>query len=243
MEIIESLTKFLWQYAERARTLLMSKNNVYENLTMDQKTEHDRTARRAFIRGLQNTKLREKMLIRGANSLEDAISSAIETENDSLYQISRGDLYCKFCKIIGHRELECRQKTNNSGNETNNLTTLIQMLNLRTPNRGFFNRNPNTNFNRNIPNFPNRFNNFPLRPWNAGIMNRPWNRQWNDQFNGNFRNPNNNFNPQNPNFTQPQNPQNRNIFPNLRGNMNNRSNQNNFVTQSHKIDKKDKKEN
>lgn len=176
----ESLVKF----AERARKLLQEKNSVYKTLTEDQKREHNRAARKAFSKGIQNQALRKRLITRGASSLEDAI----EAESDELYEIPRNELFCKTCKITGHREIQCRNKNSNN----NNLSTLISALQSFGSNNRFNRNNRNNNFNRfnqswndfnsnrSNPNWgPNRFNNWSPR---------------NNNVNSNINNNNNHFN-------------------------------------------------
>lgn len=100
----------LSEYAEKARKLLDKKNAMYSNLTKDQKEEHGRTAYKAFTRGINDRLLRERALTRGASSLEDAIENALDMENDSSNMIPKTDLFCKYCRIVGHREIDCRRK-------------------------------------------------------------------------------------------------------------------------------------
>lgn len=83
---------------------------MYSNLSPKQKTEHNRIAHKAFTRGLTNPEIKDKTSTRGASTLEDAIKTALDMENDSLYQIPRHELYCKTCKTNGHREINCRRK-------------------------------------------------------------------------------------------------------------------------------------
>ena len=54
-------------YAERARKLLITKNLTYTYLNDEQKAEHDRTARKAFVKGIKNSQLRRTMQIRGSS--------------------------------------------------------------------------------------------------------------------------------------------------------------------------------
>lgn len=201
----ESLAK----YAERARKLYKEKNATYIHLNDDQKKEHDRIARKAFIKGIKSDQLRNTMKIRGASSLEDAITNVLEIEYDNLNLIPKSDLYCKSCRSIGHREPECRRKNDNS----DNLNKLIYAL-------SNFGRNNLNNYGSSplIRNriYPNSANNSPN--WNR-------NQNWNQNFNQNM-NPNRNFN-QNPNLNQnnnwAQNPNN-----NWNRNPNNNPNQNSY---------------
>ncbi|XP_055309151.1 putative uncharacterized protein DDB_G0282133, partial [Sitodiplosis mosellana] len=179
----ESLTKF----AERARKLLQEKNAAYKYLTEDQKIEHNRIARKAFSRGITDTRLRNRLITRGASSLEDAVAYAIEAENDALYQIPRHELFCGHCRLTGHRERDCRNRIGGN-NGISGLITALQSFNTNQS----FNRFGNNNFNRfnrnRILNNNNRFNG----NWNNG--NR-FNGNWNssNRFNGNWNN-NNRFN-------------------------------------------------
>ncbi|XP_055326357.1 histone-lysine N-methyltransferase, H3 lysine-79 specific-like [Sitodiplosis mosellana] len=99
----------LQQFAERARKTLMEKNSSYDNISEEQREDHNRTARRAFIKGIQEKKIRDRMSIRGASSLESAISSALEMENETRYDVPEKEMYCLNCNRSGHRERDCRQ--------------------------------------------------------------------------------------------------------------------------------------
>lgn len=212
----------LAQYAERVRKLLNEKNITYTFISEEQRAEHNRTARKAFTKGVRNNALRERMLIRGASSLEDAIAYALEAETETLTQIPQGELFCKTCRVPGHRQIDCRRlASNNEG--VNQIVSALQVLGIgnrnnfanNQRNRPFnngsrfgnnFNRN-NQNFNRNF-NGPNNFNN--NRNWNGSSnFNRNWNgpsnfnRNWNGPNNFNNQNPQNdgrNFNDRNNNF-------------------------------------------
>lgn len=211
----ESLT----EYTERARKLLREKNAVYNDLTEEQRLEHNRLARRAFSKGISNSRLRDRMITRGASSLEDAIAFAIEAENDALTDIPRGELYCKFCRINGHRENECRRKENANSDIGKLASALRSMSNGFNRNRNNFRQNQrnfgsnnfgssgssnlgsnldsNNNLNRNpAPNWSNRNGNNQNynRNWNNNGNNNP-NRNWNGNNGSNFnRNGNNNGN-------------------------------------------------
>lgn len=112
------------EYCERARGLLKEKCSTYKFLSEEQKKEYDRTARRAFARGIKESSIKDRLVTRGANSLEDAISYAIEAEFDASITIPNSELYCKYCKTNGHRESNCWKKSAN----TNGLNQLINML-------------------------------------------------------------------------------------------------------------------
>lgn len=56
---------------------------MYSNLSVKQKTEHNRIAHKAFTRGLTNMEIKDKTSTRGASTLEDAIETALDMENDS----------------------------------------------------------------------------------------------------------------------------------------------------------------
>lgn len=195
----------LSEYTERARKLLREKNAVYNNLTEEQRLEHNRLARRAFSKGVSNPRLRDRLTTRGASSLEDAIAFAIEAENDAITDIPRSELFCRFCRFNGHRENECRRKEN-ANSDIGKLASA-----LRSMGNGF-NRNRN-NFRPNQRNFgsngfsSNNFgsNNFGSnRNMNSNWNNRNWNNQnsnrnWNNEnsnrnWNGNGNNANNNLN-------------------------------------------------
>lgn len=75
------------EYAERARKLLREKCNTYRYLSDEHKKEYDRTARRAFAKGMKDLKIRDRLLTRGSSSMEDAISYAIEAEYDAINSV------------------------------------------------------------------------------------------------------------------------------------------------------------
>lgn len=114
----------LTEYSERARKLLKEKCSTYKFLSEDQKKEYDRTARRAFARGIRDSHLRDRLITRGSSSLEDAIAYVIEVEADTSVMIPNSELYCKYCKTNGHRENKCFKKAANASG----LTQLINML-------------------------------------------------------------------------------------------------------------------
>lgn len=179
-------------YADRARKLLREKNilkDVNSDLTEDQKKEHNRTARRGFTRGISNTKLRDRLTTRGASSLEDAIAYAIEAENDSLNQIASAELFCKFCKVTGHREKDCFKKT------TGDLSQMIAALKSNLQNN--IKNNNQSGFNNNFQRFNNNSQN---RSFQNNTSNNNWsnNNNWNNNFprnnNSNWSGNNNNWN-------------------------------------------------
>lgn len=225
----------LSEYANRARKLLRERNSTFGYLTEDQRSEHNRTARRAFSKGIKNFRLRDRLLIRGANSLEDAISYAIEAENDATYLVPNNELFCKICKTNGHREQNCGRRNPNDLN----LSSLLYALN--DARRPYNNRQYN---NYNNPNIPRNFNN--NRNYNRESYenynrnnNRNYNRDNNENYNrnnnGNYnRNNNENYgrnNGNNRNWNDPYNNENNTQQNRSRYNQNNqRPNQNNFVS-------------
>lgn len=159
------------EYAERARRLLRDKNLAYNSLSEDQRQEHNRVARRAFSRSIRDLKLRDRLLTRGASSLEDAIAFSIEAKNDSINQIPNGEFYCRHCNIAGHRECDCRKKGTNSG--------IDQLSNLFRGLTGLSSNNSNSSYQNNSNRFNNRGN---------------WNNNRNNVGNNRNSNPNNNQN-------------------------------------------------
>lgn len=97
-------------YADRVRNLLRKKIATYSFVTEDQKLELNRLARKSFSKGLSNMRLRNRLITRGASSLEDAIAYAVEAEYDDMNHISNFELYCTACKSNGHRKKYCRGK-------------------------------------------------------------------------------------------------------------------------------------
>lgn len=143
-------------------------------------------ARRSFSKGIFNVKIRNRLITRGASSLEDAIAYAIEAENDDLNYIPKKELYCTKCNQNGHRKRECR-------NNNSEMNTLISTL------RSFVNRNWNSQIqnDHNQPYFGRNFNtnqnsNYFKRNRNDSMPSRNSNRNnfisnWNPNCN---RNPN-----------------------------------------------------
>lgn len=187
----ESMTK----YTERARNLLREKNSVYSQLTEEQRLEHNRMARRAFSKGILDEDLRRKLLIRGAGSLEDAISFAIESENDALTEVRKSDLYCTFCHTNGHREKFCRRKASEN-TDIGKLASAIRSL-------GFNNRTNQNYFRGNRQNFGNMNRNFTPNFVRNGF--NPWNQNRNNDSYFPNGNRNNNLFNRNPNWNRTQN--------------------------------------
>lgn len=109
-------------YSERVRKLLHEKNSIYEGLTEEQKLEHDGMARKFFVKGVSNNRLRDRLLIRRAISLEDVIANAIEIENDLVNQLQNDEIICGYCKLTNHREKDCKKKV---ADETDELIRLM----------------------------------------------------------------------------------------------------------------------
>lgn len=169
----ESLSK----YVERIRQLLRDRNSTCGTISEDLRKEHDRIARRAFINGLKDKKLRNIMIIRGSRSLKDAISHALEAENDAFSRIPENKLYCRFCGIVGHRESFCRRK-NSKENSLQSFISTLQSINN-------FNRELNTDWNRNF-NRNYDFNQSSNKNTNwLFVPNYNWNQNWNNNFNRN----------------------------------------------------------
>lgn len=168
----------LSEYAERARKLLRERNSTYSLLSEEQKREHNRTARKAFAKGLRENRLRERLLIRGASSLEDAIAYSIEAENDTATQVANNELFCRACRNIGHRERDCRRRTNDT-NVINSFVSALRSFSINANRMPLNNRPMNLN-NRN-PNIMNR-NNFsrPQIP-NTQNANLPLNNRSNNR--------------------------------------------------------------
>lgn len=177
----------LSQYAERARKTLIEKNNSYDEVSREQREDHDRTARKAFIKGIQDQKIRSRLTIRGSYSLEDAISSAIEAENDHRHDISDRELFCTNCNRNGHRERDCRQRSG-SNNIINQLTRALgSQNNNQYRNNNFQNSN---NFQNNNTNRNNAYQN------NNTNRNTNWNNNNNNNTNNNTQNTQNSQNSQ-----------------------------------------------
>lgn len=150
----------LSEYSERVRKLLRERNSTYTHLSDEQKKEHNRTARKAFAKGLRDNRLKDRLLIRGASSLEDAIAYSIEAENDTMTQVPNNELFCRACKNIGHRERDCRRRMDDN-TMINSFVSALRSFSINA-NRTPSNNRPQMPNNRNT-NFLNR-NNFNKQP-------------------------------------------------------------------------------
>lgn len=192
------------RYAERTRELLLEKHSSYNNITSEQKQEHDRAIRKNFARGLSNEKLREKILLRGTSSLDEAISLVFEMENDFDNDIRKNELFCNFCKMNGHRMKDCRKREQNNSqmgqlinifksfgvNNRNNSNNYQRGNNSGGNNNNRnFSRNNGNGYQRNNSNFNSNRNNYNN---NYGNNNNNNFRRNNDNNNGYNRNANNN---------------------------------------------------
>lgn len=166
----------LTEYTERVRKLLKEKNLYYNNMNEEQRSEQNRLARRAFVKGIKDRSLREKLLIRGASSLEDAIAFSIEAENDARESISNNELFCGYCRTIGHRTRFCDRKENRDSDIGKLITALRTVNNMR----------PNIR-NNNMNNFRNG-NFVPNRNYNVNGMNRTYGYKNNNYFNRGYNN-------------------------------------------------------
>lgn len=181
----------LIQYTERTRRLLTEKNKSYDNITADQKTEHDRITRKAFVHSIYTHKLREIMRLRGATSLEESISLAIELQNEIRSIIPNRELFCTFCNSNGHRESTC-EKRGRQNPSINQLMNAMQQLN--TSNRYNNNNTSSTSQQRyngqsipNIHRYNNKNSNYPQ------YNNNNFNAGYQTRYNGGYNN-NNNYN-------------------------------------------------
>lgn len=225
------------EYAERARKLLREKCNTYRYLSDEHKKEYDRTARRAFAKGMKDLKIRDRLLTRGSSSMEDAISYAIEAEYDAINSVANSELFCGYCKNSGHRERDCRRKENNS-NGVSQLVNLLGNFNVRnnqnsnsrsnrwSNSRGGYNNNNQRNSNNNSRNWNNnRDGNWNNNRDSSSNYNRDANSNSNNnsQRNNSWRNSNNGQGQRN-------NTGNSNQSQNNRQNNNNRNTQNTIRT-------------
>lgn len=193
----ESIT----QYAERARDLMREKNAIFHNLSQEQKTEHNRIARKAFANGISNSRLRERLAIRGSNNLEDAIAYVIEAENDLITNIPNNELYCNYCKNPGHRQRDCRKAENSQGS-LNNLIQAMKNFNAPRENTSNSNQrgqnwNSQNNSNQNNRNSSkNGNNNFNGERNNQSNQNQSqnWRNNQNNTYQTNHKNNHNNNN-------------------------------------------------
>lgn len=193
----------LTEYAKRTRKLLSDKNATYNYLTEDLRMEHNRMARRSFAKGIRDSKIRDRLITRGASSLEDAIAYAIESENDIVYDIPKYELYCRGCNRNGHRERDCYSRNNSNNNHNNDLNSLLSALrsmNTRPPRNDYNNQNNRQNYNRNNPDY-NQYNQYNQRQNINENNTKNWNtqqRSWNE--NNNQRENNYNDNNQQNNY-------------------------------------------
>lgn len=102
----ESLQKF----AKRAQKTLTEKYSVYDEISNKQREDYNSVARRAFINGIKDKKIRERLSTRATHSLENAIASALEMENEAKYEIPESELFCTTCERSGHREQNCKHR-------------------------------------------------------------------------------------------------------------------------------------
>lgn len=186
-------------YADRVRNLLREKNATYAFMTEEQKVEYNRFARRAFSKGIADRGLRNRLITRGASSLEDAIAYAIEAENDNINDIPAIDLYCRKCNRNGHRLRDCKVTINNNSD----MNRLISALRSFT----FQNQPPQVRNNFMQSSGLNRGYGTPM-PLNNMYRSRNFlqNRNWNNRneivqnrnWMGNNSMPNRNWNSNNP---------------------------------------------
>lgn len=206
----ESLTK----YGERARKLLSEKNRSFNFISEEQKLEHDRIARKSFSRGFGDQKLKDVMVTQNFSSLEDAISRSMEIESEISNSFHRREFCCSFCKKMGHRESECRSKTNNS-TPIGQLVSALKGLNTQNSNNP---KNSNT-FGNNSNSSRNNNNNNN----NQGFRSNNSNRTYNQNYSNNGYNNNNNYR-----SNQNQPPNDRNYNSNYNNNNTNTNNSNRF---------------
>lgn len=213
-------------FADRVRKLLREKNATYAYMTEEQKLEINRTARKAFSKGLFNRSLKSRLVTRGASSLEDAIAYAIEAENDFITDIPLSELYCRKCNQNGHRLRDCKNTNNNNNSELNRLISALRSF--TTQNAQFQMRNTAIQSNSPIRGFPYNPNRNSWNSWNSSMFNRnignPPNRNWNSNnfssnrnWNSNGFSSNRNWNNSMPN----RNWDNNNSMPNRNWNNNN----------------------
>lgn len=100
-------------------------------------------------------------------------------ELDTTNQVQSSELYCRLCRVIGHRERDCRRKNNDNNTIMSILTALRDV--------GSVNYNPSANppmqkmqmgYNNVAPNYYNRNNNYP----NLDRLNINQNRNQNYQY-------------------------------------------------------------
>lgn len=206
----------LIDYANRIRTLLKEKNATYSNLTQIQKKEYNDEARKSFCKGISNGKIREFLKIRRSKDLDDAISFAIETENEDNSFVPNAEMFCRKCRQTGHRQKDCKQTNNNNqsyGNQqpfqNRNFTPNNQNSN-NFRNQGFQNRN-NSFQNRNSQSygFQNQNSNYNQQNWNNNSQYRRntydqtqnWNRDNNSSQNRSDFSNRDNYNKNRNNFS------------------------------------------
>lgn len=202
----------LSEYAKRARKLLKDKNAAYSDLTKQQSKDHNNQAMRSFSKGISNPSIQKQLKIYNAQTLDDAISFAMQAEHDAKTEIQRSEFFCKYCRINGHREIQCRRKENANSDVGKLAIALRSMGNIFGRSRSDFNsyqrnsyrNNPYRNtFDRNNF-FPNNFARNNFNPNNFGLNNNfgrnNFGRNWSPNFNRNQFGPNQNLN--NPNYNR-----------------------------------------
>lgn len=180
-------------YGNNIRFALHKLNKASESLTTDEnalkllRTANEKLAARRFEQGLYNINLKLCVGAKDCNSLDTAISYAMQKEN--LYK-NESRIRCNFCNIIGHTENECRKKQQGQDrpSHSNDRTNRYRQWQPYSPNKFDSNstNNPNNKSNNNSNNNSNNFR--------AGNNSNRWennNGRNTDNMNRQFNSPNN----------------------------------------------------
>lgn len=109
----------LEEYAQRAETLLDELNRSYGTDNDVLRRENDRKTRRSFEQGISNRQLKERAVIRSADTLRDSINYVIGQKvsmfNNTISYTPRFERTCNFCGGA-HLSQDCRRGRMSLGN-------------------------------------------------------------------------------------------------------------------------------
>lgn len=145
-------------YGNNIRFALHKLNKASESLTTDEnalkllRTANEKLATRKFEQGLYNINLKLCVGAKDCNSLDTAISYAMQKEN--LYKNESRDR-CNYCHIVGHTENECRRKQQGQDRPNRKNSNPYKHWKPYPSNRNV--SNPTNSSNNNSNNNPNNF--------------------------------------------------------------------------------------
>lgn len=210
----------LADYSKRARKLFDEMAETYDSTSPEVRDMQDHIARQAFIQGIHNQRLTERVTTRGAKLFQEALTGALQIENSMWKQTPNSEFYCNTWKKNGHRERDCRTKAQTTG-EMGALISALRAITGNNSNAGG-NRQSNNNNNSN----GNRQNNSNSQGSYFGNWNR--NNNNNSGYNrNNYQNNNQNDNNNNRNHYQNNNQNGNNNGGNYRNNNGGGNNSNN----------------